>query len=161
MKVLNSSGEEKYDMTPDNASDTAAGIIELAVQSEMETATDVARAVTPGRTQYHPGVAKAWALWTVAGGAVTTVGTHNVSSLTDAGTGLVTVNFTTAFSAATYAVGSAAGVNSSGAGTEYCTCSFRNGVAPTTTALAIQTVRIGTQDSQDTAIGSIAAYGDQ
>src|SRR5687767_3503642 len=38
---------------PGSASDTASGAIEIAIQSEMETATDVVRAVTPGRMQYH------------------------------------------------------------------------------------------------------------
>jgi hypothetical protein len=32
----------------------------LATQAEMETGTALTSFVTPGRTQNHPGVAKAW-----------------------------------------------------------------------------------------------------
>lgn len=83
------------------ASDTAAGGIEIAVQSEMETATDVVRAVSPGRVQYHPGVAKAWCRFN-GNGTVALNASYNVSSITDNGAGDYTVNFTTAFSSGNY-----------------------------------------------------------
>jgi hypothetical protein len=76
----------------------------VATQSDMETATDTAKIVTPGRAQYHPGVAKAWASITFSGGTPSLAASYNVSSVTDNASGTTTINFTTAFSAATYAV---------------------------------------------------------
>ena len=76
----------------------------VATQSDMETATDTAKIITPGRAQYHPGVAKAWASVTISGGTPSPAASYNVSSVTDNAAGTTTVNFTTAFSAATYAV---------------------------------------------------------
>lgn len=81
------------------ASDTVSGIIEIAVQSEMESASSTTLAVSPGRVKYHPGVAKGWVQATAAG--VATVG-YNVSSITDSGAGDMTVNWSTAFSSANY-----------------------------------------------------------
>lgn len=83
-----------------NASDTASGIIELAVQSEMESASDTSRAVVPGRMQYHPGVCKAWVIFQGTG-TVTIRASHGVSSITDNSTGNWSVNFSTSFSAST------------------------------------------------------------
>jgi hypothetical protein len=80
------------------ASDTVAGKIEVAIQSEMEAASSTTLAVTPGRLQYHPGVAKVWGRFDTAG-ALTSG--HNISSITDSGIGIGVVNFTTAFSSAT------------------------------------------------------------
>lgn len=83
------------------ATDSAAGLLQLATQSEMETGTAVDRAVVPGRMQHHPGVAKAWVVFQGTG-TVTVLASHNVSSVTDNGTGDYTVNFTTPFSSANY-----------------------------------------------------------
>lgn len=81
------------------ASDTAAGKIEIAIQSEMETATDVVRAVVPGRQQFHPSAAKAWG---ICANTTTLLASFNVSSFTDTGAGDGTFNFTTVFSSANY-----------------------------------------------------------
>jgi hypothetical protein len=83
----------------DAASDTAGGLIELAIQSEMETATDVARAVTPGRQHYHPTHPKAWGKAGISGSLTASSG---ISSVTDNGAGDITWTWTTAFSSANY-----------------------------------------------------------
>lgn len=72
-----------------------------ATQAEMEAASSTTVMATPGRAQYHPGVAKAWILYD--GNANTITASHNVSSVTDNGTGDYTINFTTAFSSTAYA----------------------------------------------------------
>ena len=87
------------------SSDTAKGVIELAIQSEMETATDVARAVTPGRTQYHPGVGKGWIKFNGTG-TISISASYNVSSIDDDGVGLYGVNWATDFSTGNYCVAS-------------------------------------------------------
>lgn len=86
------------------ASDTAAGKIEIAIQSEVEAASSATLAMTPGRTQYHPGVAKAWVKAAESGGSYTVAASHNIASLTDSGVGDITVNIGTDFSGAHYAV---------------------------------------------------------
>lgn len=84
------------------ASDTDTGVIEIATQAEMETGTDVVRAVTPGRQPFHPSHPKAFAKVNLSSGTPTLNRGFNVSSLSDTGTGAFRTNFTTAFSAADY-----------------------------------------------------------
>lgn len=79
------------------ASDTVAGLIAIALQSDMETATSLLLAVTPGRQQFHPSAAKMWAR---AAGAGTLTESFNMTSVTDTGTGdldgTINVDFSTA-----------------------------------------------------------------
>jgi hypothetical protein len=84
------------------ASDTVQGIIEIAVQSEMETGTDVVRAVVPGRLQYHPAACKCWGKAT--GDGVTLTISYNITSISDTGTGRLGVTIATDFSTANYAI---------------------------------------------------------
>lgn len=83
------------------ASDTMAGIIEIAVQSEMESASSTALAVVPGRMTYHPGVAKAWCHFDGTG-TPAIITSHNATSITDNGVGNYTVNWSITFSSASY-----------------------------------------------------------
>ncbi len=89
------------------------GGLPAATQAEMETATSTTTAVTPGRTQYHPGVAKFWINANGAGTAVNA--SHNVTSITDTNTGRLTVTIATDFSSADYAVVTSIASNGSGA----------------------------------------------
>lgn len=72
-----------------------------AAQADMESPSSVALAVTPGVVKYHPGVAKAWVLFNGTG-TVAIGASHNVSSITDNGVGLYTVNLTSAMSSTSY-----------------------------------------------------------
>ena len=83
------------------AGDATPGILETATQAEQETGTATDKIVTPGRQQFHPSAGKAWVKFDVAG---TENAMHNVDSVTDTGTGDWTVNITTDFSSADYAV---------------------------------------------------------
>lgn len=80
------------------ASDTARGALEIAVQTEMETGTDVLLAVTPGRQHFHPSAAKCWAYVTVAAGVPTLQASHNITSITDTALGQLTITIATDFS---------------------------------------------------------------
>ena len=71
-----------------------------ATQAEMETASSTTVFTTPGRTQYHPGVAKTWAMFDSAGSSAVN---YNVASITDSGTGDWTVVIATDFSTANFA----------------------------------------------------------
>jgi hypothetical protein len=90
---------QKSTIAPGAASDTAAGTIEIAVQSEMEAASSTTLAVTPGRQHYHPSAAKAWARFNASGAVAAS---YNVTSITDSGVGDWTVNIATDFSSANY-----------------------------------------------------------
>jgi len=73
-----------------------------ANQTEMEAATSNTVFATPLNTNWHPGVAK---MWIKCNGAKTTINaSHNVTSITDDGAGLLTVTIATDFSSANYAV---------------------------------------------------------
>ena len=86
----------------------------LATQAEMETGTALTSFVTPGRTQYHPGVAKAWCHIAADGtitGSADYEDAYNIASITDTGTGDRTVVWDTDFSQTTYTVVSSWGDN--------------------------------------------------
>lgn len=84
------------------ATETLAGLIEIASAAEMEAATDVTRAVTPGLMHRHPGVCKFWAQVT-GGGTPALTTNYNVTSIADTGTGRMTVTIATDFSSANWA----------------------------------------------------------
>ena len=86
--------------TDPSATDTAEGLIELAIQSEMETGTDVVRAVTPGRQQFHASAAKVWINCDIGGN---TDASYNVTSIADSADGIVDVTIATDFSGIEYA----------------------------------------------------------
>jgi len=86
-----------------------------ATQANQETGTATDVYVTPGRQQYHISAAKAWVRWYVDTGTPTVSSNYNVSSLTDGGAGVTTVNFTTNFSGTGYAAVSIGSINASNA----------------------------------------------
>lgn len=78
----------------------ATGITE-ATQAEMESASGSTQTVTPRRMKDSPFAAKAWVKW----GVTTTIdASQGVSSITDNAAGDWTVNWSTSFSSANYAV---------------------------------------------------------
>ena len=76
--------------------------LSAASQAEMEAFTSTTTYASPGRTQYHPGVAKALVKFDGQTGAI--IASHNVTSVTDNGTGDWTITWTTAFSNDDYVV---------------------------------------------------------
>lgn len=91
--------DNTLDFTVPDMSDSTAGVVEAAVQSEMEAASDITRAVTPGRQLYHPSAAKAWGYITYSGGVPTLQIGYNIAGISDTATGRVTVSVATNFSA--------------------------------------------------------------
>ncbi len=138
--------------TDPSATDSAEGLIELAIQSEMETATDVVLAVTPGRVNFHPGVAKVWVNCNDAGAIQAS---RNVTSVADTATGVVTVTIATDFSSADYAVmGTTEGASVTG---------FRidSGTAVTAGTFVMVTWTTNTAGAADAVAYHAAAFGDQ
>jgi len=107
-----------WDIVPTTIQVSGLGVLRpndftLADASEMEAGTAIDRAVVPAYQHRHPGHLKAWVHFNGDG----TVGIRrafNVSSITDNGTGDYTVNFTTNFSAADYAMIGTCGQSAAG-----------------------------------------------
>lgn len=83
------------------------------------------------------GSAKAWVNWNTGGGTPTVTTSYNVSSITYRGTGLLTINFTNAFTDANYSMTGSVGSSSGTAGVIGIN---DNAVAPTSSACAVYTV---------------------
>jgi hypothetical protein len=64
----------------------------------MEAASSLVSIPPPGRLHFHPGVAKAWARFDGTATSVTAAASYGLTSITDGGTGVYTVNFATSFS---------------------------------------------------------------
>lgn len=127
----------------------------LATQADQETGSSTSKIVSPGRQQYHASAAKAWVIYTSV--TTTAIGTsYNVSSLTDGGVGITTINFTTAFSSASYAHPAASFDNGAGVGLGV---GF-NGT-PATGSLSCITFTPSTIALADSARVSVAIFGDQ
>lgn len=74
----------------------------LATQAEQEAGTATDKYVSPGRQHFHPSAVKCWGKANGAGTSL--IVNYNVSSITDTGTGQLTVNVGTDFSSANYSV---------------------------------------------------------
>lgn len=134
------------------ATDATSGVLEVAVQSEMEAASSTALAVVPGRQQYHPSAAKAWARVTQSG-TMTLNASYNMSSVTDLGAGDSQFNLSTAFSSAQYA--------GAGIGQQLTTnIEEWSGIYSLATGSFRITNNNGSGTNVDT-VGSVIAMGDQ
>lgn len=81
---------------------TIASAASAATQAEMEAASSNTVMATPGTMNWHPGVAKVWIKASGNGTAISA--SHNVTSITDDGTGTLIVTIATDFSSANYVV---------------------------------------------------------
>jgi len=135
-----------------DASDTAAGKVEIAVQSEMETASSTTLCVTPGRQHYHPSAAKVWGyIDRSAGTPSLSSPSYNIDSVTDDGAGQTIVTIDTDFSTAVYAVCATLVANST---------SFAHAHTLAAGSFKVRAVS-DTGSATDTADYAVAAFGDQ
>lgn len=70
-----------------------------ATTAEIVAESAVAKPVRPDRVRYSPGVAKAWARYSNSSG-LTVTNSYNVTSVTDNGVGVATLNLTNPVTAA-------------------------------------------------------------
>ena len=75
----------------------ASDATSAATQAEMEAASSTTVYVSPGRTRYHPGVAKSW-IQLDQTGTQSITGSYNVASIADRAVGTTTVTLTDDFS---------------------------------------------------------------
>lgn len=131
------------------------GNIPAAAQSDMETATSTTLAVTPGRAQYHPGTAKAWASFNGSGTPAMIASYNFDSSITDNGTGDWTLAITTDFSGSGYC---AIGSFLEAPGTRKGYVQFQTKAAGTIRVLAIEAASGTLVDIPDV---NVLLFGDQ
>lgn len=86
----------------DAATTSAAGKVELATDAEVVTGSDTSRVSPVSSMKHHRLMAKSWVIFDGTG-TVSIGDSENVSSITDGGTGIYTVNLTTAHSSTNYA----------------------------------------------------------
>ena len=88
--------------------DTVQGVVDLtaqsATQSDQETGTSTTTFVSPGTQEFHQSAAKAWVAVSYSGGVPTNDASYNVASIADTAVGVCTINITTDFSSANYAI---------------------------------------------------------
>lgn len=84
--------------------DASTTIDVASSQSDQETATSAVAFVTPSVQQFHPSASKAWLYSLYSAGVPQMSASYNITSITDTGTGIATVNIATDFSSANYSV---------------------------------------------------------
>lgn len=141
-------------------SGTSVTGVAAATQADMETATDTTTPVTPGRTQYHPGVAKAWGQVTYSGGTPTLNASYNVSGITDTSTGQLTWTIGTDFSSANYSIAGLVQRNSSNGEVLVPGIKAAASLGPTAGSF-IQTAGRLDGALEDPIMMAMATYGDQ
>lgn len=87
----------------ETATSTQQGTVKVSTQALMETGTATDTAVLIGHQHYHPAHPKAMAHVSVSGGTPTLQTSHNITSITDDGVGVLTITIATDFSNATWA----------------------------------------------------------
>jgi hypothetical protein len=86
------------------ATTTATGVVELATQAEVVSASDAARVAALDMLKYHPGIAKVYGKVTYSGGTPSLQAALNVTSITDSGQGYLTVTIADDFASANYII---------------------------------------------------------
>jgi hypothetical protein len=146
--VLTSNGTTWQSTAPSSS-------VAAATQAEMEAASSTTVYVSPGRGQYHPGMAKAWLMYN--GVTNTILASYNISSVTDNGTGDFTINFTTAFSSADYAM---AQMCNAPTATDYAV-QIDTANVPTASACRVNVINSGSGAKTDIIRISAVFFGDQ
>lgn len=137
-----------------NASTTAVGGLETATSAEQVTGTATDKIVTPGVQHYHPSACKCWGIATVSGGTPTLRASYNVTSITDTGTGQLTVTVANDFSSVYYSV-------VTGTGASNASLLDLNVNSQAVGSFLVNSHRTDTNQNQDTGLDSYmwACYG--
>ncbi len=139
----------------------AASGLSAATQAQVEAVTSDAVALTPLNTKFHPGVAKAWCVVDISGGAPSLTANLNVTSITDNGVGDFTINLTTAFATSGFcAVGMVRGPAAEGTANGLAGMSIDTGTALSASALRVWTKGGGASGVTDVQRFNVAMFGD-
>lgn len=137
------------DTNTTQAASTAFVLAQAASQAELETGSSTTKFVTAGRQQFHASAAKMWIKAEING---TIAASYNVTSISDDGTGAMTVTIATDFSGTEYAI--AASVE--GAGDQQ----IRINDSPAAGTISVQVVNNGSA-AADPSQYHLVAFGDQ
>lgn len=124
----------------------------IATQAQQEAGTSLVVNVTPGTQQFHPSAAKCWLRANMTGNIGAS---YNITSITDTGTGVLTVTIATDFSSSDYII--VTSIDPSGGG-------IFGGVSQVDVAagsFVVRTFNSSAQTPQDTSHVYAAAFGDQ
>lgn len=137
----------------------------IATQAEMETGTSTSKLATPGRMQYHSGVAKAWVCFNGTG-TPAPLANYNCSSITDNGTGDYTALWDTDMSSANYAVAGMAKLDSTNPATyggANMTVEISRASATTQAATGVRVITFSGRSGAvaDPELVELIAFGDQ
>ncbi len=139
------------------AAQTTLGLA-YAVQSDQETASSTSTVVNPGVQQFHPSACKAWVIASDVAGVATNLASYNITSVTDAGTAILTVTIATDFSSANWCpVPGAASNDASGSGAT-------RGVifkSDTIAAGSVQLLYFTSAGTADPPLWTLSCFGDQ
>lgn len=133
----------------------AAGIPVAASQAQAEAGTDTAAYISAAIAAFLPAMPKAMVLFDASSGSPVSSLAYNISSITDRGVGLFTINFTRAFSSTEIGMFGTAG---NGAANFLMLPDLS--VAVTTSSFSIQIVSRGAGAATDTAYNFCAFFGD-
>lgn len=135
---------------------------QIATQANQETGTDITKAVTPGRQQYHASALKAHGTVDNVPGTPTVGSSYNLTGITDNGAGDITWNWIVSFSSAIYSISGMCNQEVLG------NCSslmifVRSATASTMLAASCRTStgNASTGTETNTEINSVMAAGDQ
>lgn len=154
--VLTSDGTDAVWGAVPSATDSVVGGLEIAIQSEMEAAVSATLAVTPGRQHFHPSAAKGWVNTDMTAGTPAVVVGYNVNSITDHGTGDLTVNWETDFSSGNYVI---AGCAREAAGNDNASVFVKTATTPAAGSVNILTGRYDGA-KRDCVYTCLIAFGD-
>lgn len=134
--------------------DADVTILTGASAGDQETGTSTTVSVTPAVQQRHASAAKVWVNYTTVS-TTAILASYNVSSLTDGGTGITTISYTTAFSSVNYASVGMCG-NASTSGNPVSLINISKG----TGSIVVYNVN-SSQTQADYSDMSVACFGDQ
>lgn len=142
------------------ASDAATGVVEIAVQAEMEAAASALLAVTPGRQHFHPGHPKAGGNLNGSGTPAFAAGDYGMGAVTDNGTGDYTLALDTAFANTNYWL-TAWARSSQASAVAVVTVSAASNGTKTSSSISIATALRGSSSTmEDSPEVGIAFWGD-
>jgi len=145
-----------------SATTSAEGTVELATNAEVQTGTDTARVSPLSAMKHHEGACKAWARFDGSTAGITAADSYNVSSIGDDATGEYSINFTTAFNNANYAVAAWAEEDTNSYARALVSRDpNHSATAIATTGCGINTVVSSSGSKRDFNNISVAFFGDQ
>ena len=136
---------------------TVAGDV-VATQANQETGTAVTLVVTPGRQQFHPSAAKGWVKANATGGSAAS---YNLASLTDTGTGQVTITWNVDFSGIEYGIAVTTQNDPSTTATTLVAAVDNTGSAPAAGTTRIDVNRVSDGALTDPTYAYCVVFGDQ